>query len=149
MNELQNTKIFNSIPPGVIKDNAAFVSNVIDKQDFPGASYLEFVGLLGATDVTVATLKVMESSVKTDATTLGGTPTLVKDSTTKPSATADNGVFAFGIDLAKSRQRYLQLQATSGDGTSGTYLAAIAIAHRLGEASSLAADRNLLFAEYA
>lgn len=149
MNELQSTKVFNAIPPAAIKDNAAFSSLVLDKQDFPGADYLEFLGALGATDVAMSVLKVMESDTKTDSTTLGGTPTLVKDSTTKPSATNDNTVFAFGIDLRKSRQRYLQLQATAGDGTSGTFLAAIAIARRLSEASSLAADRGLLFAEYA
>jgi len=149
MNELQNTKIFSAIPPGVIKDNAAFVSNVLDKRDFPGADYIEFVGVIGATDVAMAVLKVMESDTKTDATTLGGTPTLVKDSTTKPTATDDDKVFVFGIDLRKSRERFLQIQGTAGDGTSGTYLAAVAIARRLNESSSLAANRNLLFAEYA
>ena len=52
----------------------------------------------------------MESDIKTNATTLGGTPTLVKDSTTKPSATDDDKPFVFGIDLRNSRKQYLQLQ---------------------------------------
>ena len=122
---------------------------VLDKLDFPGADYLEFVGILGVTDVAMAVLKVMESDTKTNSTTLGGTPVLVKDSTTKPSATNDNTAFVFGIDLKKSRQRYLQLQATAGDGTNGTFLAALAIARRRSVSSSGASDRGLLFAEYA
>ena len=61
----------NAIPPGVIKDDAAFVSLVIDKQDLPGCDYLEFVIGLGATDVAMAVLKVMESATKTNDTTLG------------------------------------------------------------------------------
>ena len=149
MNELQTTKVFNAIAPTAIKDNAAFVSTVIDKADLHGADYLEFIAALGATDIAMATLKVMESDTLTNATTLGGSPVLVKDSTTKPSATDDGKVAVFGIDLRKSRLRYLQLQATAGDGSAGTFLSAIAIARRSLEASSDAADRNLLFAEYA
>jgi len=148
-NELSETRMAVAIAPGAVKDNAAFTSNVIDKLDFPGADYIEFVGVLGATDVSMAVLKVMESDTKTNDTTLGGTPALVKDATTKPGPTDDNKVFVFGIDLRASRQRYLQLQATAGDGTTGTYLSAIAIGRRLNQASSQAADRNLLFAEYA
>lgn len=149
MNELQTTKVFNVIPPTAIKDNAAFVSTVIDKADLHGADYLEFIVGLGATDVAMAVLRVMESDTLTNATTLGGSPTLVKDSTTKPADDADGKVAVFGIDLRKSRQRYIQLQATAGDGSTGTYLSAIAIARRSIEASSDAAQRGLLFAEYA
>ena len=147
MDIIQETRIALAIAPGAIVDNAAFTSNVIDLNDFEGAGYLEFIVLIGATDIEMATLKVMESDTKSDATTLGGTPTLVKDSTTKPGATDDDKCCVFGVDLRAPRKRYLQLQATAGAGTSGTYLAAIAIA-RPGRLSSEASVRNLLFAEY-
>ena len=146
---LQETKVFSVIPPTAVVDDAAFVSTVIDKNDLDGADYLEFIGLLGATDIAMDTLKVMESDTLTNATTLGGTPTLVKDATTKPTADDDGQPFAFGIDLGKSRKQYIQLQATAGDGTAGTFMAAIAIASRPREASSTPARRGLLFAEYA
>jgi hypothetical protein len=149
MNSLQQTKIVVAIPPAAIKDNADFTSYVIDLADFDGCDYLEFQISLGATDVALATLKVMESSVKTNATTLGGTPALVVDATTKPGATADNQPAVFGIDLRKTRQRYLQLQATAGNGTAGTYLSANAVGHRPNVASSNATERGLLFAQYA
>jgi len=148
-NPAQETKVFAAIPPAGIKDNAAFDSLVLDKNDFDGADYVEFIGLLGATDVEMATLRVMESDTKTNDTTLGGTPAVVKDAATKPGATDDDKVFAIGLDLSKSRKRYLQLQATAGDGTAGTFLSAIAIASRPREAGSSAARRGLLFAEYA
>ncbi len=146
---LQETKVFAVIPPAAIKDDAAFASLVLDKNDFDGADYVEFIGMIGATDVALATLRVMESDTISDATTLGGSPVLVKDSTTKPGALDDDKVFVFGLDLSKSRARYLQLQATAGNGTAGTFLSAIAIASRPREAGSSAARRGLLFAEYA
>lgn len=149
MNELQTTKIEGAILPAAIKDDADFVSQVIDKTDYPGCDYLEFIGIIGATDVEMATLKVMESDTKSDATTLGGTPSLVKDATTKPGATDDGKAFVFGVDLRKSRKQFLQLQAKAGNGTSGTFLAAVCIGRRLTESSPNASDRGLLFAEYA
>jgi len=148
-NEIQQAKVQIAIAPGAIVDNAAFTSNVIDLNDFPGADYLEFEGVIGAIDATMAVLKVMESDTKTNATTLGGTPALVKDATTKPGTDDDNKVFVFGVDLRQSRERYLQLQATAGDGDAGTYLSATVRGRRQSVSSHRAADRNLLFAEYA
>lgn len=149
MKQLQNSKVFNLIPPAAIKDNAAFSTLVLDLVDFDGADYVEFVGVLGSIDASMAVLKVMESDTKTDATTLGGTPTLVVDATTKPGASDDNKPFVFGLDLRKPRERYLQLQATAGDGAAGTFLSAVAIASRPINSSPSAADRGLLFAQYA
>jgi len=149
MNELQQTKVVVAIPPQAIADNAAVSSFVIDRNDFPGCDYLELQGAIGATDIAVAVLKVMESDTKTNSTTLGGTPALVKDSTTKPGAGDDNKTFVFGIDLKKQRERFLQLQCTAGDGSAGTYVSALAIGRRLSNGGTDASDRGLLFAEYA
>ncbi|MEM9414548.1 MAG: hypothetical protein AAGA29_03600 [Planctomycetota bacterium] len=149
MNGIQTSKLIPVILPGAAVDNAAFSSNVIDLNDFDGAGYIEFVGIIGDIDADMAQLRVMESGSKTDATTLGGAPAVVKAATTLPTAAADdNKVFTFGIDLRSPRERYLQLQATAGDGAAGTFLTAFAVGEP-GLASSLAADRRLLFAEYA
>jgi len=147
-NPSQESKIIPVIDPGTRVDNAAFTSKVIDKLSLDGANYLEFIGHIGATDVEASICRVMESDELTDATTLGGTPTEVVDATMKPSATADGSAFVFGIDLSASRKRYIQLQVTAGDGTDGTFLSALAIASRPMEASSEAAKRGLLFAQY-
>lgn len=149
MNELQETIIKPAIPPAAILDNAAASSLVIDKNDLRGARYAEFAVNIGSIDAAMSVLRVMESDVKTNATTLGGSPTLVKDTASKPGADDDNKTLVIGVDLSKSRKRYLQLQATAGDGATGTFIAATCIAYRPQTASSLAADRGLLSADYA
>jgi len=73
---LDHKKVKLVIPPTAIKDNADFVSTVIDLQtDAPtGFKGILFEISVGATDIAMATCKVMQSDTKTDATTLGGTP---------------------------------------------------------------------------
>ena len=122
MKALQHTKKGIAIAPGVIKDDADFTSNVIDTA---GMSYIEIDAIIGSIDADAATLKLMESDIKTDANTLGGVPTEVKDATTKPGASDDNKIWTFGVDLVnKVHKRFMLLQAKAGDGAAGTYLAA-------------------------
>lgn len=129
MNILNRSKFFNAIPPTAIKDNAAFVSNVIDKAvDVPhDAKGVLFVISLGVTDIALAALKVQQSDTQSTATALGGTPTDVVDAADKPSATDDGGIALIYVPMSKWTEQYLQLQATAGDGAAGTFLAAIAI----------------------
>lgn len=145
MKEVQQLEVFPAIPPTAIKDDAAFVSRAIDVAD---ADYMEFHVNIGATDVAMAALKVMESDTLTNATTLGGTPAEVVDVTTKPGATADDSIWIVGVKC-HGRKRYLQLQATAGDGTAGTFMAATAVVRRSGTRSSTAAARGVAYAQYA
>lgn len=146
MNVLQTSKVINAIPPTAIKDNAAFVSKVIDTR---GLSYGEFHALLGSIDAAAAVFKVMESDEKTDANTLGGVPTTVKDLTTKPGATDDDKTWIVGISFVSAvRKRYIQLQATAGDGAAGTFLAASFVGIPDGVVSSTTSDRGVGNAEY-
>ena len=144
---IQTTKIIPAIAPAAIVDSAAFTSNVIDLNLFDGAGYIEFVGQLGSIDATMPVLRVMESDTADDATTPGGTPTEVIDAAVKPTAANDGRAFVLGVDLRAPRGRYLQLQATAGNGAAGTYLAAWAVA-RPGVETSSAEVRGLRFAEY-
>ncbi len=146
MKELQNCEVLGAIFPAAIKDDAAFTSQVIDCAD---ADYVEWHVLVGATDVTMAVLKVMESDVKTNATTLGGTPAEVLDVTTKPTDSDGSKVWVIGVNLRNARKRYLQLQATAGNGSTGTYLSASAVVQRNGVRQSTAAGRAVANAEYA
>jgi hypothetical protein len=151
MFDLQNDKIVNVIPPGAVVDNAAFTSTVVDTAGFDTVA---FVVSLGATDAALATLKIQESDTKTDATTLSsgsdvtglvwGTSTDPDTGTTSalPSATDDNKVFVAYVDT-KARKRYLQLQATAGNGTTGTYLNAVAVLGRAGQGAYDAETRGL------
>lgn len=142
MNILNRSKFFNAIPPTAIVDNTAFTSNVLDKTtEIPhDAKGVLFVVNLGATDIALAALKVQQSDTESDATTLGGTPTDVVDAAAKPSATDDNGIALIYVPISKWTERYLQLQATAGNGAAGTYLSAVAVIDEPGVTSTAPAD---------
>lgn len=144
MNPIQSIKPFNAIPPGVIKDDAAFTSYVIDTAVAGGAKTLAFAILLGTIDADIATLKVMQSDTKTNDTTLGGTPDEVVDvlDTITPGDANDNAVGVLQVNLQGPHKRYMQLQATAGDGAAGTYLAAFAMLLNVGVPES---DLGALF----
>lgn len=119
-----------AIDPGAIIDNAAFPSNVIDTARAGGAKFLALILHVGTTDVDIASLKVNQSDTKTDDTTLDS-PTELADysaSATLPTAADGGKLFGFLIDLRRGDlKRYVQLAATAGDGTNGTYASAIAL----------------------
>ena len=147
---MQEVKILNAIPPGVKKDNAAFVANVVDTKDWERAT---FIFTLGDSDIAMAALKVQEADAASDATTLTsgadvtgaifGTSTNTAGSTSGlPSATDDNKVYTVEMDL-RGRKQYLQLQATAGDGSTGTYGSAICILSRGKIISATVTDRGI------
>ena len=119
MNALDNTKIFNAIPPGVIKDDASFTAVSMDCR---GYNRLEVLVTLGATDIAMAALKLQASDNDSSYSDVTG----CDFSGALPSATDDNGVFRMVVP--QITKRYYKLVATAGDGTAGTYLSAVAIA---------------------
>jgi len=146
MKQLQQTEVLGGIFPVAIKDDAAWVSQVIDVSE---ADYAEVAAMIGATDIAVAVMKIMESDTKTNETTLSGSPTEVMDVTTKPGAADDNKVWVLGVNCRGARKKFIQLQMTAGDGTGGTFAAAIWRVITSGVTSSLAADRGVEQAQYA
>jgi hypothetical protein len=144
MNELQKTKLLVVISPAAIVDNAAYTTNEIDTL---GWDYLTIVFFLGATDIAMAALKVQESDTSgsgfSDVTGLvAGTSTNTDGSTSAlPSATDDNKIMLFEIDL-RGRKRYIDLSATAGNGTAGSYAAAVAILSRGKDAPVTATERG-------
>lgn len=126
---MQQAKYVRAISPTAILDNTSATSTVIDARDF---DYCTIVVQLGATDIAVTALKVQTASTSggsyTDlsgATFAGGTS---PDGTTLalPSATDDNQTCVFQIDM-RGKNPFLQVVATFGDGTSGGFIAAVAI----------------------
>lgn len=142
MNALQNTKVVNIVPPGVIKDNAAWVD--IEDIDCNGWDYLTIYWIQGVTDVITAAIAVAESddaSSYANFLTVGTTVTIAGAASVLPAATPDNQVHVFEIDLRK-RKRYIQIDATAGNGTAGTYAAAIGVLSRGTEVIQTAAARG-------
>ncbi len=146
MNPAQHDKFVKITPPQAIVDNDSWTTTTLDTAGF---DYARIIVHLGASDIAMVALKVQESddsgmSGAADVTGLVfGTSTNVAGSTsTLPSATDDNKFFAFEIDL-RGRKRYLDLVATGGDGTAGTYLTAFAILSRAENRLLTASDRGI------
>lgn len=139
---LQNTKFVNIVPPAAIKDNTAFVD--IEDIDCAGWDYLTIVWQQGATDVITAALAVADSddaSTYTNFAVVGTTATIAGTTSALPPATPDNQLHIFEIDLRK-RKRYIQIDATAGNGTVGTFASAVGILSRGTEVIQTAAARG-------
>lgn len=145
MKPLQNTKIVAITPPAAIVDNASFTTAAIDTA---GYNYAMIVVQLGSTDIAMTALKVQESDASdmtgaADVTGLVfGTSTNIAGSTSAlPVATDDNKFQCFEVNLT-GRKRYLDVVATGGDGTAGTYMSAFCILSSAASAPRTAAERG-------
>lgn len=145
MNDLKKTKFVALTPPAAIVDNAAYTTAAVDTAGF---RKLQILVLLGATDIAVAALKVQESeasdmtgAVDVTGLVVGTSLNIAGATSALPSATDDNKFMLFEVDL-RGRMRYLDLAATAGDGSTGTYLTAIAILSDPVECPKTAAQRG-------
>lgn len=144
MNVAQNFKAITIVPPQAIKDNASWTTAEIDTAGF---DFMTIIAHLGATDIAMAALAVTES----DATGSGhgnvtgliwGTSANIDGSTSAlPTATDDNTFQVAEIDL-RGRKRYIDVTATAGDGTSGTFICIIALLWRADETPITIAARG-------
>ncbi|MCU0871774.1 MAG: hypothetical protein MUE50_05470 [Pirellulaceae bacterium] len=147
MNELQHTKVVACIPPGVIKDDASFVAVEIDTLGF---DFLQVIIALGATDIAMAALKLQESETAgggggytdIDGCDLATDNDAYGSAAALPSADDDNKLIIMEVDLRAGRMRYVNLLATAGNGSAGTYLSAIGILSRSTKGVYSAADRG-------
>lgn len=142
---MQNFKVVNLTPPAAIIDNK---SATVAELDTNGYDYCQIMVILGATDIAMTALKVTESDTSgsghADVTGLiFGTSTNTAGSTSAlPTATDDNDIFLFEIDL-RYRKRYLDVTATVGDGTAGAYVTIIALLSRGNEPPFTATERGI------
>ena len=137
MNEAMNVKYVPVINPGAIVDNASFTCAEIDTMGF---GYVQFLFQFGATDIAMAALKLTESDTSGSGFTDVDGADYSTDSTL-PSATTDNKIYAINV-ATKARKRYLKPVATAGDGSTGTYLSAIAVLSRPSESPTSATGRG-------
>jgi len=141
MNNLQNVKVVNVTPPAAIKDNASFATLTIDTFGF---NKVAIYFALGATDIAMTALKVQESddSGMSGAADITGAVYGASGYAALPTADDDNKVFAFFIDL-KGRKRYLDVVATAGDGSTGTFGACTAHLYNGNVTTDDATERGL------
>lgn len=140
MNFLQQTKVVNVTPPAAIVDAASFTTNAIDTA---GYGKLAIYFSLGASDIAMTALKLQESddSGLSGAADITGCVYGASGAPALPSATDDNKVFGFFVNLA-GRKRYIDVVATAGDGSTGTYGSCIAVLYN-GEPINDATERGL------
>jgi hypothetical protein len=122
---ISNFSIHPMILPQALLDDTTASSKVVD---LAGSKYCYIAVQLGATDIAMAALKVQEADAKTDDTTLtsGADITGLTYATALPSATDDNKTYLFAFPT-EGRKRYVNVVATAGNGSTGTYLTATAI----------------------
>lgn len=132
MSKLHDAKFVNVTPPAAIVDAASFTTAVVDTL---GYKYATIVFQLGATDIAMTALKLQESDASgsgfaditgadlASATDIDGAATAL------PSSDDDNGLIVWQIDL-RGRKRYLDVVATAGNGSAGTFGACTAILTR-------------------
>lgn len=149
------TKIVPIIFPAAIDDADDPVGAYGDANpvsvDTLGFSRADIYFIVGATDIAMTALGVYSgpaaASGADDATYSAITGLQASGSSGDgrlPTATDDNKVFHFGIDLRNDDiGRYLALDATAGDGTAGTFSTAFCILSRAEEAPDTDAEKGI------
>lgn len=128
----QMTKYINSVPPAILVDNATLALTEIDCL---GWDYASIILKLGATDIGVTAMILTEGDTSGSghaniaASNFDGQADVEGGVAVLPSATDDDGIFVWELDLRK-RKRYLDATITVGDGTVGGYYTVTTILSR-------------------
>jgi len=145
--ELQHSKYLQVIAPVAIVDDASWTTNEIDTA---GYNYLTVVVSIGATDIAFAALKMQQSDTSgsgfadlTGVLDSDGDTDIDGTASTLPTATDDNKLFIFQVDL-RGKKRYFDLVATAGDGTAGTFASAYAILSKADDAPTSSANMGAI-----
>lgn len=140
MNELQNCRFVNTIPPAVIRDNAAFTAVGVDTT---GYRYATFIFTFGATDIAMATLNIGESDTDGSYGIIAGLNWGTSPASL-PGDDADDKIVVACIDMTNNRKKWLKPSATAGNGSTGTYLSAVCILSNAVISPTTASQRNTL-----
>ena len=139
-------KVLNSVPPAAI--NADTTSIDFTEVDTKGFDYANIFVSLGATDIAIGDMTVTEgdtsASGHADVTGLifNTSTNTDGDTSTFPSATDDNKVFEFQIDL-RYRKRYLDMTLAFADGTNGGYVSVLTVLSRADEPPFTSTERGV------
>lgn len=125
MNPFMNTKHVSVTPPGAKVDDGSFTTASIDTR---GYDWLKVVVYVGDTDIAMTALKLQESNddgssdsyADISGAVFGTSTGLSGSASTLPSATGDNAFYIFIVKL-NGRKRYIDVVATAGNGSTGTY----------------------------
>lgn len=128
-NLMQNAKYVSAINPAAIINNTSATSAVIDTR---GYAHCTIVLQLGATDIAMTALKIescatsggvyadLSGATFSSGTGVGGA------SLALPSATDDGQTIVFQLDM-RGKNPFLKVVATFGNGSTGGFIAGVAI----------------------
>ncbi len=141
---IPNTKFVNLPPAAAIVDDASLT---IAELDTNGWDYCTIVLTLGATDIGVTACILTESDsagtghANITASNFDGQTDMEGNTAVLPSATDDDGIFLWELDLRK-RKRYIDGTITIGNGSAGGYYTVHAILSRSKEAPITVSGRG-------
>jgi len=144
MRELLACKLLPIVFSEAIVDNASFTTTEMDTFGFNSALICVRVG---TTDIAMTALKVQQSDTSgsgfadIDGADFNGDTNIDGSAAALPTATDDNKFFLVHLDL-RGKKRYLDLVATAGNGTAGTWMWAWAILYNADIGPNVAADFN-------
>jgi hypothetical protein len=142
MTELQNIYVKQVIAPAAIVDNASFTTNEIDTVvNGVKYNYLTILFSLGATDITMAALK-LQSSDTTGASFADLSGFVGGTNFDLPTDTDDDKIWLFQVDL-RGKERFFDLVATAGNGSTGTYASCVAILSKAAEVPITATGKGV------
>jgi hypothetical protein len=110
--------------PAAILDNAAATTNLIDTF---GYHSMVIDILVGATDIAAAVCRLTAGDLAnaSDQTAVSGT-----DIASSVTDAVDNTVVSYYVPLTQNPKRYWDLDFTAGNGSAGTFVAAIATLYK-------------------
>ncbi len=144
MNPLQQTKVMSIIKPVAIVDNTKWTTTQIDTKGF---DYGMIIFHLGTSDIAMAALAVTQSDsdgsshVNVTGLIVGTSINSAGSTSNQMTATDDDAFILFDLDL-KSMKRYIDLTATAGDGTNGSFAACCMVMYRSKIGPDTAAERG-------
>ncbi len=124
------------VQPQARINNAAVTVAGVDRRGF---DYANIEATIGANDIGFTVFKLQESD---DNSTWSDVPGGDYSAAATLPGNTPNVIYGWDVDL-KARKRYLRIAATVGNGTSGLFLAVVAILGRAEQAPFNPATRNL------
>lgn len=132
-------KFVNLAPPAVIVNNGAIT---IASLDTKGWDYVDFILIMGATDIALTVCKLTTSDTDSAYADYVGSRYGTDQGSTLPGATADNTFVAWHVNL-QGKDRFWKPAITVGAGSAGAYTTVIAVLSRAKINPSTTAGRGL------
>lgn len=129
-------KILKVVETGLVDNTSATVVDV--DAGGQGAGVVEFLAIIGATDIAATVFRVEESD---DDSTYTAVPLAAFTGSALPSDESDHTYWRISINMS-GRKRYLRFVFTAGNGTNGVMLTVVVYLTQLEQVPANATERG-------